>query len=244
MIHKFTLQNIISKYYLNGLIEAVKWEIKDNELIIRFMSPTKDMLGTVKYNDFKVVDTELAIFNTTQLIKLIGITSGDLGIDIVKQNKTALRLNIADSQFNLTYALADTLLINKVAKVEEPSQYSAELKLTSEHIVALIKAKSALAETDHVSITTTTDLNGDKGLEFTIGDEGNFSNKITYFIPAEVIKDFNIPFGANVFKEILSANKDNTGTLKISSEGLMKIDFENEDKSLISNYFLVRKQEQ
>ena len=33
MINKLELQSVINKYYLNGLIEAVKWDIKSNRNI-------------------------------------------------------------------------------------------------------------------------------------------------------------------------------------------------------------------
>jgi hypothetical protein len=36
MINKADLVSIISKYYLNGLIESVKWEIEDQNLTIKF----------------------------------------------------------------------------------------------------------------------------------------------------------------------------------------------------------------
>ena len=46
MINKLQLQSIINKYYL-GVNEAVKWEIENNELGINFMTPTKDVIGSV-----------------------------------------------------------------------------------------------------------------------------------------------------------------------------------------------------
>ena len=66
MIHKLTLQSVISKYYLNGLVEAVKWTVKDEILNIRFMSPSKDMLGELEYKTIGLTNIELAIFNTSQ----------------------------------------------------------------------------------------------------------------------------------------------------------------------------------
>ena len=37
MINKVELQSIISKYYLNGLVEAVKWDVKSNKINIKFV---------------------------------------------------------------------------------------------------------------------------------------------------------------------------------------------------------------
>jgi hypothetical protein len=243
MIHKLTLQSVISKYYLNGLVEAVKWTVKDEILNIRFMSPSKDMLGELEYKTIGLTNIELAIFNTSQLNKLIGITAGTLLLDINKQGNIATRLNIQDSQYNLTYALADTLLIGKVAKVEEPESYVVEANLNNEQITALIKAKSALPDTTHIVISNNTDFNEDTVLEFILGDQGDFSNKITYAVPTPIESSFNLPFDANTFKEILSANTDaEFGKLCLSRDGLMKIDFKYED-SLKVTYFMVRKQE-
>jgi hypothetical protein len=243
MINKLTLQNIISKYYLNGMIEAVKWSIKDETLSINFMLPTRDMIGELKFKGIKLQDTELAIFNTTQLNKLISITQGTLLLNIVKHHGVANRLNLQDNQYDLTYALADTLLIGKVGKVDEPSSYNIEASLNEEQISALIKAKSALPDTNHIIINSNMDFNGDNILEFILGDIGEYSNKITYSIPAIVNSPISLPFDADILKEILSANKTaESATLNIFSEGLIKFHFKYDDMLEVT-YFVVRKQE-
>jgi len=53
MINKLTLQSIINKYYL-GLNESVKWSIANNNLEINFMTPTKDVIGSVVCEDFEL----------------------------------------------------------------------------------------------------------------------------------------------------------------------------------------------
>lgn len=243
MIHKLTLQSIISKYHLNGMIESVKWSIKDEVLSIRFMLPTRDMIGELEFKGLKLTDTELAIFNTSQLNKLIGITQGDLLLDVNKQGGIANRLIIQDNQYNLTYALADTLLIGKVGTVEEPFHHNVGTILYNEQITALIKAKSALPDTNHILLVTDNDFNCDTILNFVLGDNGEFSNKITYSIQSTVNSPVNLPFDADTFKEILSANKDaENGELYIFDGGLMKLHF-NYDDTLKTTYYMVRKQE-
>ena len=54
MINKLELQNIINKYYLNGTIEAVKWDVSDNNLNIKFTAPTREMIGEITHNNFKL----------------------------------------------------------------------------------------------------------------------------------------------------------------------------------------------
>jgi hypothetical protein len=155
----------------------------------------------------------------------------------------ANRLNLQDNQYDLTYALADTLLIGKVGKVDEPSSYNIEASLNEEQISALIKAKSALPDTNHIIINSNMDFNGDNILEFILGDIGEYSNKITYSIPAIVNSPISLPFDADILKEILSANKTaESATLNIFSEGLIKFYFKYDDMLEVT-YFVVRKQE-
>ena len=61
MISKLDLQSIINKYYLDGLNEAVKWEIKDKNLNIKFTSPSREMIGEVNFNGFKLKDSNIEI---------------------------------------------------------------------------------------------------------------------------------------------------------------------------------------
>ena len=44
----------ISKYFLNGKNEAVKWDIVDNKLTIKFKAPDKSMIGSVTCDNFNL----------------------------------------------------------------------------------------------------------------------------------------------------------------------------------------------
>jgi hypothetical protein len=184
MINKLTLQSLISKYYL-GINESVKWSIKNNTLSIDFMSPTKDVIGNVTCNEFNLEDCDLAIYDTKKLTNLISICKGDLLLEPEKINKLYTKLKISDSSFNLTYALSDPLLINKVGTVNVP-QWAVKLELSSEDVDSLIKAKSALSEVDNMLITTIKNNYGESVCEFVFGDESGHNNKITYQISGDI----------------------------------------------------------
>ena len=241
MINKAVVQSVINKYYL-GLNESVKWVVNDNMLNIDFMTPTKDVIGSVTCNDFELENSQLAIYDTKKLSNLISICNGDLLLELEKTNKVFTKLNISDMNFNLTYALSDPLLISKVGTVNTP-EWVVELDLTSEDIDNLIRAKSALAQIDNMLVTTTQDLDGEDICEFVFGDESGHNNKITYQIQGDIKQsDLKIPFNSDMFKTILQANKDmDGGTLYLSSMGLMKLEFNSDD--IASEYFMVRKAE-
>ena len=71
-------------------------------------------------------------------------------------------MNIADLNFDLTYSLADILILGKNTYYEDPEEFEIDINLTSEDITHLIKAKSALADVNNMLITTTTDMDGTK----------------------------------------------------------------------------------
>ena len=241
MINKLTVQSIIDKYYL-GTNESVKWVIENNSLSIDFMTPTKDVIGKVTCKDFELEDSNLAIYDTKKLNSLISICNGDLLLELEKRNAIYTKLKISDLNFNLNYALSDPLLIGKVGEVNE-AEWVVKLDLTQEDVVNIIKAKSALAQIDNMLVTTTTNLDGENVVEFVFGDESGHNNKITYQISGD-IKETNIklPFNSDTFKTILQANKDmEGGKLKLSSMGLIRLDFNLDDIS--SKYFMVRKAE-
>ena len=42
-----TLTSVIDKYYLNGIVESVKWTIKDKNIEIDFITPFKNLVGKI-----------------------------------------------------------------------------------------------------------------------------------------------------------------------------------------------------
>lgn len=242
MLNKESLNSLISKYYLNGLIEAVKWNIKNKTLNINFMSPSGDMLGKTEFTDFPLDDTKIAIFNTTQLNKLLSVINGNLILDVIKTKQNIpTKLNISDSNFNVTYALADPMMIKENASVEEPELYQLEINLEQEHIDNLIKSKNAVGDDNMLIISNSIDLDGNNIILFTFGENTEYSNKITYSIPTKSNFSFKLPFSSDILKSILSANKNmSEGKLLVNEEGLLKLKF-SDKKNITSEYYLVRK---
>ena len=123
MINKVDLVSVISKYYLNGMIEPVKWDIKDETLTIKFNAPSKDMIGRVVFKGMPLEDSTIAVSNTTQLNKLIGITNGYLELSYVKINKFITKLIIAD------------IIIKNICLLASPIQISDVFTLKVENII-------------------------------------------------------------------------------------------------------------
>ena len=238
MISKNVLQSVIAKYYLNGLNNQVKWRIKDKALTI--YAGEKGRVCKVHLNDFDIEDSELGIFDTDKLSKLLSITSGELSLSLEKIKSVYTKMHIADLNFDLTYSLADILILGKTTWYEDPETWEIDIDLQMEDVDHLIKAKNALSDVNNMLITTTEDFDSNKICEFIFGDNTGFSNKITYQLRGEINEsDLSIPFDSDIFKSILNSNKDMPkGRLQLSKKGMMKLMFNSDD--IESVYYIAR----
>lgn len=243
MINKITLQSVIGKYYLNGLVESVKWTTENNALEIDFQSPNKDMIGRVKHTNFPLEDSEIAVYDTSKLNKLLGIASGEVVLELEKQQSIYTKLIISDLNYTLNFSLTDLLMIQEIGEVTDPNNYEIQSELESEEITAIVRAHNAL-ESDNVIIKIDKNLDNEDVLVMSFGDVSNHTNKIDYQIPNSTLDNVpygtKIPFNSALIKNILNNNKDaESASLKVNSQGLMKLEFTGEDWE--SFYYIVRK---
>lgn len=238
MIEKKYLTSVIERYNLAHRNEQVKWRIKDNTLTIYFGEAGR--VGMVKLKSFDFEDCELAIFNTHQLSKILSVTQGSLLLSAEKTKEIYTKLHIADANFELTYSLADILMIPKIGYYKDKDEYAIELNLDTEQVTNLIRAKNALSDVETMLVNTTQNLDGTPVAEFIFGDNTGFSNKISYQILGKVDKlGLSLPFDSTLVRDILKVNSDfETCKFKLSSDGLMKLEFDNEN--IYSEYFVAR----
>jgi hypothetical protein len=143
MIHKNKLLSFISKYYLNGLSNQVKWRIKDGKLLV--YAGEAGRVCRVELDNFPLEDGELGIFDTHKLSKLISITSGELMLSVDKVKSIFTKLYLQDANYTLIYSLADVLILGKNTYYNDPEKWVIELNLTQDDVDHLIKAKNANA---------------------------------------------------------------------------------------------------
>jgi hypothetical protein len=241
MINKGELQSTISKYNLGGIIDAVKWTVQDKHLTIKFNAPTKDMIGEITHTSFDIEDCEIAIYNTSQLDKLLAITSGDVNLQLEKIGKIFGRLVIEDTNYKLNYSLSDLLLIQKPGTVMDPDNYIVESVLESDAISAVIRAKNAL-QSDNVNFTITTNFDGEQVLTMIFGDNSTHTHKVEYIVPNTVITgnqyNFNTPFNSEMIRVIFANNKDaNKAYMSLNINGLLRLVFEGDKWK--STYYII-----
>lgn len=240
MINKLHLVSNIEKYYLNGTVESVKWNVANGKMAVSFVAPNQDLVGNIE-SDVTLDDGTIGIFNTSGLLKMLSILEMDILIDVEKTHKVPTKLLIEDSNFSLQYSLADPYIIPPSPSITEP-QYDVEFEIDSEFVMRFSKAKSALGTNvrDVFRISSLVNNDGNQEVKLILGEPTSHSNKIEFTSSAK----FNVgtsdsyPFNSAYVKEILNANKDGLveGKGYLSTQGLLKLELTTESGKAV--YYL------
>ena len=224
------LEDVIEKYHLGGLVERVRITVTNKTLTSRFINTNKNLVGSITAPNIEIEDCDFGVYNTSQLLKLIGITDNFLTLGVEKQGKVTNKLLIADNQYNLEYILADTMLTPAVPSINEP-EYDMIAILDSEFVPRFMKASKAL-DTDVFIVEQSTNIDSKKAMKFTLGGSASYTNKVSFHLETtkSSIPGIEIKFPLAEFNEILGANKEfESATLSINEEGLLKAEFTNKE---------------
>tara|TARA_X000001382_G_scaffold30603_2_gene19631 strand:+ start:219 stop:938 length:720 start_codon:yes stop_codon:yes gene_type:complete len=233
-MQKSKLNRFIEKYHLGGNVNSVALTTNDNNLETRFMSGDKSLLGELKMKNWKFENSELGVYDTEQLIKLLSVLGEDITIDLSASNGKSVALKVKDDNASVNYMLSDLSVINKPPQLKNTPEFELRLKVDSTFIKKFIAGKKALSETDSFTV-----LSDGKSVKIVIGYSSINTNRVT--IPAEsenYVDIENVSFNANLFSDVLTANGEcESATLEISSQGLGRINFKVDDYDV--TYWLV-----
>ncbi len=185
---KLYLLDIIEKYHLGGLVERVKVQINNKTLSVKFIATNKNLIGTLSAPEISIEDCEFGIYDTTQLIKLVSIMGQDIEVKVEQKDKVANKLFLADTEYNLEYVLANTMLIPNVPNADEP-QYDLEANIDREFVDKFAKAKKAL-DTEVFTVMSSLDSFENTVISFNLGEINGHNNKISFHTTIEYNKLF------------------------------------------------------
>jgi|TARA_B100000927_G_scaffold279005_1_gene262233 hypothetical protein len=184
--------------------------------------------------DWDFETSEIGVYSTDQFIKLLGVLDEDIRVHLTKAGDKAISLRVTDSNSAVNYMLSDTTIINAPPQMKQVPEFEIEIDVTPQLITKFISGKSALSDEEYFTV-----ISDGENTKLVIGYASVNTNRVT--IPVTTTKSSaiqNTSFDANLFKEVLSANKDcESATLHVSSEGLSRITFDISGFS--STYFLV-----
>jgi hypothetical protein len=237
-MEKNKLDRFITKYSLAGNANSVKWKTNNNILKTSFVTEDKSLLGQVSVNNFEFENCELGIYATDQLQKLLSVLSDNVKLSLNKFGEKPLSLGMKNDSIAVDFVLSDLSVIPEPPKMKKIPEFETKIKIDSSFISAFIKGKSALPDSN--SFTVVSD-NGD--CKIVIGYSNTTTNRVSIEVECEKCDlTENISFNAELFKEILNANKECTAAiLEVSSEGLARINFKVDEFDAV--YYMVANQE-
>ena len=230
---KSKLVKFINKYYLSGNVNSVAINSDGNGLSTRFVSGDKSLLGEVKLKNYSITEADFGVYQTDALLKMLSVLDNDVSVDLVKAEEKAISLDAKDSGAKVRYMLSDLSVINTPPQLKQIPEFELLLNVDKTFVSKFISGKGALPDTESFTI-----VSGDKP-EVVIGYSSIATNRVA--VPVENQTDNtidNISFNANLFKDVLEANKEcEAAVLEVSSEGLARITFNFSDYE--STYYLV-----
>ena len=236
-MNKIVLDTFIQKYNLGGNVNSVKWESDGNTLSTRFISPDKSLLGELTLAKQSLPEFEVGVYDTLLLSRMLGTLSDNIDFTLTQVDNTPVAFHFSDSIISADYVLAAIGVIPDVPELKNVPEFNTLVNIDAQFISSFIRGKSALADIEHFAVNPI-----DGGLEFVIGYSDINSNRISIKIQSGAVAMTEpIVFNANLFKEVLSANKEcSKATLQISDKGLAHIEFNVDDFNV--KYWLVSQQ--
>jgi hypothetical protein len=237
-MNKYVLTRFISKYNLNGNVSSVVINSKDDILSTRFITGDKSLLGELKLDNWTFEDANLGVYDTEQLSKLLDVLSDDIEIKLKSFDTKAVALEVSDDYAKVNYMLSDLSVINQPPELKQLPEFQVKIKVDTKFITKFIAGKGALPDTDTFTVVTDNDT-----VKVVIGYSAINTNRVTLPVETETFEDISrVSFNANLFKEVLSANKEcESALLEVSEQGLSRISFNIDDYSVV--YYLVAVQD-
>ena len=235
---KYKLTRFIDKYHLGGNVNAVVINSKGDTLSTRFITGDKALLGELEMNSWNFQDVELGVYDTEQLSRLLGVLDDDVTLNLTQSGDKAIALEISDQYSTVNFMLSDKSVINQPPPLKGIPEFQLKIKVDTNFITRFISGKSALPDTDTFTVITSND-----GVKLVIGYSSINTNRVTIPVETETYEDIDkVSFNANLFKDVLVANKEcETATLEVSEKGLAKINFKVDQYDV--TYYLVAVQD-
>lgn len=234
-MEKSKLQSFINRYYLAGNCEAVILKEDGNGINCELIDMDQTVVGKIQWKTNPFMKGSLGINHTGALTKMLSAVGEHIEIDVKDAAGKNYAMKISEGNTQLTFMLADTTVIPAVPTINAEPDYVVTIPVNEEFISKFIKAKNALPDAKNFAIQV---QNGK--IKFIINYSTVNADNISFEMDggSEAIEP--ICFSADKLKEILVANRGDSGHLYVSTEGLARINFSGADFD--STYWLVQLQ--
>jgi hypothetical protein len=232
-MEKSKLQSFINRYYLAGNCEAVILKEQTDSIGCELIDMDQTVVGKIKWNTAPFMTGMLGINHTGALIKMLGALGENITMDVKNAAGKNYAMKISEGSTQATFMLADTTVIPAVPSINTEPNYEITIPVNEEFVSKFIKAKNALPDAKNFAVQV---VNGQ--VKFIINYTTVNADNISFEVgPTTMTTMEPVCFSADKLKEVLVANRGDSGELKVSPDGLARITFTGADFE--STYWLV-----
>ena len=232
-MEKSKLQSFINRYYLAGNCEAVILKEQTDSIGCELIDMDQTVVGKIKWNTAPFMTGMLGINHTGALIKMLGALGENITMDVKNAAGKNYAMKISEGSTQATFMLADTTVIPAVPSINAEPNYEITIPVNEEFVSKFIKAKNALPDAKNFAVQV---VNGQ--VKFIINYTTVNADNISFEVgPTTMTTIEPVCFSADKLKEVLVANRGDSGELKVSPDGLARITFTGADFE--STYWLV-----
>ncbi len=231
-MEKHKLTRFIDKYHLSGNVNSVILNSSKKTLQTRFMTGDKSLLGELSMNGWSFEDIKLGVYDTEQMVKLLGVLSDEVELNLMKAGDKAIALKVEDGNAHVNYMLSDLSVINNPPALKDLPDFGLQIKVDNTFIQKFIAGKSALSDTDSFTVISENDK-----VELVIGYSKINTNRVTIPVRTETYTEIKkVSFNADLFRDVLVANKEcESASMEVSSKGLARASFKVDNYEAIYN---------
>ena len=128
-MNKARITRFIGKYNLAGLVESVTWKTDGQKLNTRFIADDKTVLGEITLDNFNYESSELGIYTTSNLNKMLSVLGDDIDLEVQKVEDKSISLGLESDGTKANYQLADLSVIPNVPELKSLPEFDIEVEL-------------------------------------------------------------------------------------------------------------------
>ena len=111
-------------------------------------------MGELSCDNFTFENTELGVYDTEQLSKLLGVLSDDVTYNVSKSGDKAIAFSfeVNDQHSNVNFMLSDKSVINQPPALKQLPDFQVKIKVDRQFINRFISGKSFPSETETFTV--------------------------------------------------------------------------------------------
>jgi hypothetical protein len=232
-MEKSKLQAFINRYFLAGNCEAVKLKQTDTGVNCELIDSDQTVVGKIEWKTTPFMRGELGINHTGALNKMLGALGENITITVKDAAGKNYAMEITEGSTKVNFMLADTTVIPAVPTINAEPDYQIQIPVNEEFISKFIKAKNALPDAKNFAVQVKNGV-----IKFIINYSTVNADNISFEVGNTNSNDIDpVCFSADKLKEVLVANRGDSGEFHVSPDGLARISFTGTDFD--STYWLV-----